>query len=257
MAEKIVQIECEKIIAGRYQCRLGVDDEKVSDLVASIRRVGIINPLLVCSQGDKFLLLSGHHRLIAAVHGGLLEVPCIVRSDNEASAHEVALADNLFRADLTPVETASAIRDLVVNKIMDVSGVAKALHRSEHWVARQLALLDWPPDVLEQVHAGTLSVAAAANLALIEDKTYREFLLRNASESGATARVTAAWLQAWRSMAPAEEALQAEPAPGATPPAPMVPQAPCICCGEVFRTDQLAHIPCCTGCIAAIRRGGR
>jgi len=127
------------------------------------------------------------------------------------------------------------------------------VHRSENWVRAQLSLLAWPADVLEVIHNGKISVSAASNLALITDSAYRGFLLRNAVEQGATARTTAAWLQAWRAALPQEQALEQPPVSGPAPVTPALPQAPCIVCNEMFRTDGLAMVMVCTSCINAIR----
>lgn len=253
MAE-IREVPVEKIKVGGNALRLGAEDEAIDELAASIRRIGILVPLIVRSEGDEYFLIAGHRRYVAAVRIGLAKIPCIIRDSEKAESSEVAFAENLFRQDLSSVETAAGIKDTLDQGIMDVPKLAAALHRSAEWVQRMVALLSWPADVLEAIHAGWLSVSAAHNVALIDDDTYRGFLLRNAQESGATARTTAAWLQAWRSMAPPEQAIESPPIPGEIRTTPMVPQAPCLCCSQVFRSDQLSHVPVCAGCIQAIRR---
>lgn len=253
---EVREVPVGKIAVGEHVQRLVLEDDTISELAASISRIGIVNPLMVSGGPDSFVLVAGHRRLQAAKKCGLLSVPCIVADAAERVATEVSFAENLFRKDLSPLELACAIKDCLDKKVMTMDRLADGLHRSLEWIRRMVAILDWPKDVLEAIHAGWLSVSAAHNVALIEEDTYRAFLLRNAQESGATARTTAAWLQAWRSMAPAEQAIQAEPVSGESRPTPMVPQAPCICCSEVFRTDELSHVPVCAGCIRAIRNVG-
>ncbi len=255
MAE-IVEIPVEKIDVGDNALRMEFDDEEVSDLAASIRRIGVIVPLVVAAVGDRFSLVAGHRRLKAAANAGLATVPCIVRKDSESGRREVSFAENLFRTDLTPIEVAAGIKDILKNETMTLEELAKAVHRSTHWIAHMLDMLTWPDDVLQAIHDGWLSVAAGANIALINDDTYRGFLLKNAHEGGATARTTAAWLQAWCSMEPVEVAVNREPGPADAASIPAIPQAPCICCMQVFRTDELAHVAICTGCVAAIRGVG-
>lgn len=242
-----------KIAVGEHVQRMVIDDEEISELVASIGRMGILQPLLVDSTDAGYTLVAGHRRFAAAKRAGLQTVPCIVSEGDQCRASEAAFAENLFRKDLSPLELACAVKDCLDKKVMTAEELAAGLNRSAEWLRRMVAMLDWPEDVLQAIHAGWLSVAAAHNVALIEEETYRAFLLRNAQESGATARTTAAWLQAWRSMAPAEAAVRAEPVSGESRTTPMVPQAPCICCSEVFRTDELSHVPVCAGCIRAIR----
>jgi len=249
---ELVELKLEDITYGSNQTRLEIDDSKVQDLAASIRRVGLINPIVVAPDGDKYVIIAGHHRYRAVELVGRGSIRCLVRSAEGTQVKEVAIADNLFRTDLSPIETASALKDMLDSGTMDPAELAKAMHRSVDWVWRQISLLNWPPDVLEVVHGGEISVSAASNLALIEDETYRAFLLRNAVDSGATARATAAWLQAWRAAKPADEAIQAEPVGGREPVLPALPQAPCLVCNTLSRTDALAYVLICPGCIAQI-----
>ncbi|MBA7533040.1 Nucleoid occlusion protein [subsurface metagenome] len=253
---EVKDIPIGKIAIGEHVQRLVIEDDDIAELAASISRVGIVNPLLVSVDGDNFILVAGHRRLQAAKKCGFTAVPCIVADAKKSVDTEVSFAENLFRKDLSPLELACAIKDVMDKKVMPAEDLAAGLGRSIEWLRRMVAMLDWPADVLDAIHGGWLSIAAAHNVALIEEETYRKFLLRNAQDSGATARVTAAWLQAWRSMAPADQAIAAPPVSGESRPTPMVPQAPCICCSEVFRSDELSHVPVCAGCIRAIREVG-
>lgn len=252
----IKNIPIEKIEVGEHVQRMKGPDEGIEELAASICRVGVIVPLVVSRRGDAYVVVAGHRRLAACKKAGIQEVRCIVREADGRANTEVSFAENLFRKDLSPFEFGCAIKDVLDNKIMTADELAAGLHRSTEWIRRMVSMLDWPAGVLEAIHAGWLSVSAAHNLAIITDDTYRDFLLRKAEEGGVTARATAAWLQAWRSMEPAEVAAQAPPVEGEKRAEPMVPQAPCICCSNVYRTDQLSHVPVCAGCIQAIRNIG-
>lgn len=249
----VQNVPVEKIKVGEYVSRVDEEDKAIVELSASIRRVGVLVPLVVVASGEGFILVAGHRRLAACRQAGLQQVPCCVRSAAGAEAKEVSFAENLFRRDLSPIELAAAIADCLKQEIMTVPELAAGLRRSENWVRQQVAILAWPSDVLEAIHGGKISVSAASNLAQINDSVYREFLVRQAVENGATARATAAWLQAWRSMAPAAEAITREPVQAGERSTPAVPQAPCIVCSNVFRTDELSHVPICSGCIRTIR----
>jgi len=253
MSETRLLIELDRIKFGENLGRLDFDDEEVEDLAISIGRIGLINPIIVRKKDEDFVIIAGHRRYVAAQKCGMEKIACYVHEGKETETTEITIAENLFRTDLTPVETACMVHDILNNDIMSLEQVAAAMHRSRHWVKSQVDLLAWPGDVLEIVHQGKLSVSAASNLALIEDANYRAFLIRNAVDSGATARTTAAWLQAWRSMASPEEAIDAQPLPGGSTVKPAVPQAPCLCCGEIKRTDALATVLMCPQCIGAIR----
>jgi len=253
---KIMSVPIEKIKVGDYAQRLEVEDEGIEGLAASILRIGIVVPLSVCRKNGEYHLVAGHRRYVAAGRAGLAEVPCIIVDSEQEKSSEVAFAENFFRKDLSPLELASALGDCLKNKIQTADELARGFHRSTEWVRRMVAILDWPGDVLEAIHGEKVSVAAAHNLALVDDDAYRAFLVRNAVDSGATARTTAAWLQAWRSMQPMEVAVQTEPVSGRAVSIPAVPQAAFLAVGEVLRTDELSHVPIFDGCIRAIRNAG-
>jgi len=247
------EIPIGKLKVGERELRMEGKDEALDELAASIGRIGIIVPLVVVAAADQFTLVSGHRRLAAAKQLGLKTVPCIVKDVSVDKQVEVSFAENIFRQDLSPIEVAAGIKDILEHDIIKLPDLAAVMHRSENWVRGQVLMLDWPADVLELIHGDKLSVAAASNLALVTDDSYRSFLLENALENGATARTTAAWLQAFRSMAPPEAAVQAEPEPGRQVSQPALPQAPCIVCNNVNRTDAMSMVLICSGCINSIR----
>jgi len=253
---KVVEVEIQKIQVGEHEQRLDKDDEEINGLAASIGRVGVLVPLILEKSGDTFQLVSGHRRLLASKRVGLSVVPCIVKDSAEADADEVTFAENFFRRDLSPVELACALKGSLAKESMTVEELAAGFNRSVHWVNSMLAIADCPADVLEAIHNEKISVSAASNLACVTEPVYRQFLVRNAVESGATARATAAWLQAWRSMQPPEEAVQAEPLPPGNVPVSLVPQAPCLCCAQLFEVNMMSHVPVCGACIQILRTVG-
>jgi ParB family transcriptional regulator, chromosome partitioning protein len=248
-----VAISTSRILGDSHVHRFSANEESLGSLKASIRRIGLINPVGVVVEGDQYRVVHGHRRFAACKELGWSEVPCIVLSGDAAKREEVTFAENFFREDLSPVELAVAIARQYQSGDMDVPALAAIFRRSEQWVKNQLGIVDWPPDVLEAVHMGRLSVSAASNLVMIDEDQYRSFLVRTACESGATARTTAAWLSAWRASEPIEQALKVPPGPAPSGASPMVPQAPCFVCHQVKRQDELSHVPVCASCIPTLR----
>ncbi|GAI66532.1 unnamed protein product [marine sediment metagenome] len=255
--QQVRDIPIEKIVVGEHEQRLEEDDAEIDGIAASIRRIGIVQPLILEEKDSAFHLVTGHRRLLAAIRVGLSTVPCIVSDSTKVKSAEITFAENFFRKDLSPVEQAGAIADEFKAGRMSIEQLAVAFHKSEHWVHSQIAICDWPHDVLEAVHEKVLSVSAASNLALVTDDTYRAFLVRNAVEQGASARTTSAWLQAFRSQTPPEQAIEAEPVPGAPVQAPAVPQVPCFLCGEVHLINEVSHVPFCGPCIQQLSKARR
>ncbi len=253
---EIVEIPLSKIVVGEHEQRLDMQDPGVSELAASIRRIGIISPLVVVNDGDDVLLIAGHRRLMAARLAGLSVVPCFVRASEKGVDEEVTFAENFFRKDLSPVELACAIKDCMQGGMLTVKELAAGFHRTENWVLSMIELADWPADILEAIHTEKISVGAARNLVEVHDNEYRKFLLRQAVDGGASAKATAGWLQQWRSVQTPQEQNQAEPVAAGSVPVPMVPQAPCLCCAQLFPVNEMSHVPLCIACIQILRVAG-
>jgi ParB family chromosome partitioning protein len=236
---------------------VGEQGDEFEELVGSIRRDGVLSPLLVKPCGDRYLVVEGHRRRQAALRIGLAAVPCAVLPGDERLARRAAFVTNLIRKDPTPIELAVALAKAANEGQVPVTEIAQGLGRSVEWVKRQIAMLDWPEDVLQLVHAGVLSVAAAGPLAQVADEAYRQFLLEHASRNGATARTTSAWLQEWLAGQPAPKAVEVDPPARGPVTPPLYPQAPCLCCSRVLRMDELSHVPLCAGCIQRVREFGR
>lgn len=248
--QEIQSIAIGKIEVGTHRQRSEGEDEEIQELTASIRRVGVLVPLIVVPKDGHFLLVAGHRRIAAAKAAGIAEIPAIVRAGSEAENAEVSFAENFFRRDLSPVEQAASIRECLDSGIMNIEELAKGFHRSQQWITAQANLTTWAPEVLHAIHNKKISVSAGRNLALIDDPQYRAFLLNNAVENGASARVTSAWLQAYQLSRPPADVLTAAPVDGPQPAAIVIPQAPCLFCSRVFRTDALNYMAVCGQCLA-------
>ena len=194
-------IELEKIEAGENPLRLEGKNKGIAELSESISRIGLINPLVVApgSDGGRYRLIAGHRRFAACRRAGLKEVQVRIIEGDQREICEIALAENLFRKDLSPVEMAVAVVALIKEGGMAREQVASICHRPSAWVREQEEIVSWPADVRNAVHNSWLSVSAASNLALVHDDAHRRFLLNQAKKKGATASATAAWLQEWLS----------------------------------------------------------
>jgi len=248
----IREIDVALLDVGEHEQRFDYDGDEMDDLVASLRKDGVLVPLIVRNNADRYIVIEGHRRREAAIRASLHTVPCQILSPDPSLCRRVAFVANLFRKDPTPIELGVAIARAVSDGEASVEEMAKGLNRSTDWVRRQVAMMSWPEDVLQAIHAGRISVAAAANLAAVTDDAYRSSLVGYACENGATARTTAAWLQQWEAGQPSAQALLAPPIDGEHHPPPLMPQAPCLSCGVLRRTDELSHVPLCAPCIQRV-----
>jgi ParB/RepB/Spo0J family partition protein len=139
-------------------------------LTASIRAVGIVEPLIVePGPGPRFTVVAGHRRLAASKLAGLDEVPCLVRAPSDDKARlELAIIENLQRAELEPLDEAGGFRALV-DLGLSQRAVAERVGCSQSHVSKRLGLLELPAAVRKRVEKGTLPLEAAAALLRLKD----------------------------------------------------------------------------------------
>jgi len=248
MANELMMVKVEKIDDQNYAMRETVRDDTFGDLVASIRRSGVLVPVLLLRTDLGFSLVAGHRRIAAAREIGLQEVPAYINDGVGRDAWEGAFAENLFRRDLSPIELAAAVKDCIETGGYTVETIGRGLGRSDHWVELYLQIAEWPADLSVAVHSGRLSVAAARNLAEIDDENHRSMLVDYAVENGATARITAAWLQAWHAGKPTEAPEETEAVAGGSVLPPLEPYTPCVVCGHQKKMTEHRYLPVCTEC---------
>ncbi len=257
MLQNFRELSVKKIEVGEHAQRFEDEDPEIAELSESIRRLGLIEPLCVTAHGDGFMLVAGHRRMEACKRIGMEVVQCLVAVGDEATKREITFAENFHRKDLTPIELAAAIANEVKEERMTIEQLAAGFRKTKDWVRRQIAVVGWPEDVLEGIHTGKLSIAAASHLACITEDFYRKSLVQKAVENGATARTTSGWFQAWQAMLPVESVEVMVKENEQETLQPMVPQGPCLACHDVFRTDQLSHVPLCANCIKIIGTAGQ
>jgi len=168
------------------QPRRHFDDAALDELAESIRIRGVIQPIVVRPHGHRFQIVAGERRWRAAQRARLHEIPAIVREFSEEETLEVALIENIQRADLNAIEEAAAYGRLIADYGHSQEELARLVHKSRSHVANLLRLLDLPHDVQALVVNGTLSmgharalVTAADPAALAEEVIRRKLSVRD------------------------------------------------------------------------------
>lgn len=159
------------IIANRANPRRTFDPEQLEELTNSIREKGVMSPLLVRPTEDPniFELIAGERRWRAAQKAGLHDVPVIVRDVNDKEALELAIIENVQRADLNPLEEAMGYGQLIEQFDYTQQDLAQVIGKSRSHVANTLRLLRLPEDVRGMVASGTLTAGHARTLITVED----------------------------------------------------------------------------------------
>lgn len=167
--DEVRELDLERIVANPYQPRRNFDEKALAELAASIKEHGVIQPIIVRGVGDGYQIVAGERRFRASRMAGLTRIPAVVREFTETQMMEIALVENIQRADLNPIEEASAMQRLMSEFGLTQERMAERIGRSRPYVANILRLLNLPDDVKEHVSRGTISMGHARALAGLSD----------------------------------------------------------------------------------------
>ena len=152
------------------QPRKFFDEEKLSELAASIKQHGIIQPLILKKKDDRYMIIAGERRYRAARMAGLSEVPAIIKDFDDKEILEVSIIENIQREDLNPIEEAQAIDMLMKEYSFTQETVAERLGRSRPAIANSLRLLNLPDFAQEEVISGRISAGHARAMVPLRER---------------------------------------------------------------------------------------
>jgi len=160
----------EELRPHSQQPRKTFNDEKMAELVASIKEKGVIQPLVVRRVDDYYQIIAGERRWRAAQKASLREVPVVIQDVSEDWALEVALIENIQREDLNPIEEAEAYKNLMDGFDLSQEEVAKRVGKDRSTVANSLRLLKLPEKVRDDVLSNRLTMGHARTLLSLENE---------------------------------------------------------------------------------------
>ncbi|GDX19689.1 putative chromosome-partitioning protein ParB [Actinomycetes bacterium] len=184
------EISVSSIDPNPNQPRNHFDEDSLAELSASIKAIGLLQPVLVrpSSTPDRFELIAGERRWRASKRAGLSTIPAIVRVTDDVSSVEQALVENLHRQDLTPLEEAAAYQQLLEDFSMTHEQVAAKVGKSRSAITNSLRLLTLPPTIQQYLAEGRLSAGHAKALLGTPNRALQESLARAAVEQNLTVR---------------------------------------------------------------------
>jgi len=187
------------------QPRKRFDEERLEELAASIKEHGVVEPILVRRHGARFRIVAGERRWRAAQRAGLQEIPAVVRDASDRQAFELALVENLQRADLNPIEEAEAF-EVLAEQGLTQEEVARRIGKDRSTVANALRLLKLPEDVRDLVRDGQLDMGHARALLGLEGADEIRRVAQRAVREGLSVRSTEALVRERTRKAPARKA---------------------------------------------------
>ena len=180
----VKNINIKQIKAGRFQPRSNFDKEKLNELTNSIKKQGVLSPILVRELGlNEFEIIAGERRLRASKMAGLESIPCLVDQKKDQDALISALIENLQREDLNPVEEARGLDRLKREFGLTQDEVATSTGKARSTIANSLRILSLPSSVLDMLSSGLIEKGHAKLLASMSPEEAERIAIKTAKES--------------------------------------------------------------------------
>lgn len=189
----LTEVAISAVELNPHQPRTHFDDDALAELAASIRAVGVLQPLLVRSlRPGVYQLIAGERRLKAAQRAGLTHVPIIARDTTDAGSAEQALIENIHREDLGPLEEAAAYQQLIEDFRLTHDQLATRVGKNRATISNALRLLALPASVQQLIADRRLSAGHAKVLLSVTDRAQQERLAQQIVKDGLSVRATEA-----------------------------------------------------------------
>ena len=186
--ESIAYINTSRIKKNTLQPRKEFDQEKLSDLISSIKEKGVLQPLLVRQSGDQYELIAGERRLRAAQSLNIDKVPAIVKIASDQEALVLALIENIQREELNVIEEAKAFKQLIEEFDFTQDVVAHSVGRNRTTVTNILRLLTLPEEIQKSISAGSFSMGHARAILSLKNESKQKALWKKTLDKGFSVR---------------------------------------------------------------------
>ena len=181
LVEKIKLIEIEP---NEKQARKTFNDESIEELAESIKKYGVIQPIIVTKKDNFYQIIAGERRWRASKKAGLTEIPAIVRDDEERKNKEISLIENIQREDLNPIDKARGIKTLMDEYNLTQAEVADVLGKARSSIANSVRILNLDERVIDLALEGKLTEGHCKALMSIDDKEKQYQMALNIIEQG-------------------------------------------------------------------------
>lgn len=172
--ERIQEIEIDKIKANALQPRRTFDPEELESLCTSIKRNGVIQPIVLRRMGENYEIIAGERRWRASMQAKLKKIPAVIMDLDEEQRYEVSLVENLQRSDLNPIEEAMAYKTLLEKYNMTQEKISEIVGKSRTYVTNMTRLLKLAKSVQEDLINNKITVGHAKMLVTLSDRKQME-----------------------------------------------------------------------------------
>jgi len=178
--------------------RMEIDAEEINSLAENIQAVGLLQPIIVRSDGQRFEIVFGHRRYLAHKVLKARTIACIVRSLSDVECAIMRGTENIQRVNLSPIEEAAIYSDLCDNHGLNYADIGKRFSKSAGVIKRRLDLLKMPSQLQKAVHIKAINYSVAEELWSLGDNSAIDYFLGYAVDHGATQAVVRGWVKDWK-----------------------------------------------------------
>lgn len=196
-----VEVPLAKIVPNPNQPRRDFDEEKLAELADSIKKNGLIQPIVVRKHGIGYEIIAGERRYQASKRAGLERVPVIVKDVDDAEMYRLALIENIQRDDLNPIEEAKGYKALIaMNGVKSLGDLSELVSKSRSSISNIIRLLKLPEEVQDMVSDGRLTYATARAILAIDGEERQLALAKKAVEKGMATNEVEDYVKAVKAM---------------------------------------------------------
>jgi len=233
--------------------RLDIDPREIQCLADNIKEVGLLQPIIVRPDGERFEIVFGHRRYLAHKVLKTGKIACIVRRLGDVECAVMRGTENIQRVDLSPIEEAAIYSDLHDNHNLSCDEIGKRMSKSPGVVKRRLDLLRMPPQLQKAIHSRQISYGVAEALWTIGDIGGIDYYLGFAVEHGVTVAVARSWAKEWKDRQRREASDVAGGSGPANPLEPRPTYLPCDICQGPEDVMNMQTLHTCKSCSKKLR----
>ncbi|MBA7496730.1 Nucleoid occlusion protein [subsurface metagenome] len=191
--DKITNLSMDLVVRPKQGQRIGIDEDVIRGLAESIKEKGLLQPILVRKDGDKYEIVAGDRRFLAQEMLGIKKIKAIVRVLDDKECFQIRAIENLQREDLSPVEEGFIYKEMRDRYKISVTAMSKNLGISQSTIIEKLKIIEMEDFVTKAIHEGRLSARAAVVLSRIEEDGPRNRYLQSAIDNGINIRTAEFW----------------------------------------------------------------
>lgn len=196
--QKVSDVDIKLIDEPKEIVRMDIEQDYIDELAQSISELGLLQPILLAYDNDRYEIVAGHCRYLAHKKIGLSVIKAVVRDMTQTEIGLARATENIARRDLTPIEEAATYKNLMDKYGLTIEKVSQKMGKTPGTIRRRMDLMRMPPSLQKAIHHRQISMTVAEELWPISDEASLDYYLMFAIENGCTKEVARQWAKDWK-----------------------------------------------------------